>query len=94
MSKVYSTNELIDILATERQACLLGQRLNLAATPHTGNPVVDQFLKPEAFQKLLLIKILKLLFIATKENIWSLVLFGDKLWLMVELLVFLLCMNS
>lgn len=51
MSKVYSTIELIDILATERQACLQGQRLNLAATPHTGNPVVDQFLKPEAFQK-------------------------------------------
>ena len=51
MSKVYSTIELIDILATERQACLQGQRLNLAATPYTGNPVVDQFMKPEAFQK-------------------------------------------
>lgn len=51
MSKVYSTTELIDILAEERQACLKGQRLNLAATPRTGNPVVDHFLKPEAFQK-------------------------------------------
>ncbi|NET24918.1 MULTISPECIES: hypothetical protein [unclassified Okeania] len=51
MSKVYSTTELIDILAEERQACLQGQRLNLAATPRTGNPVVDHFLKPEAFQK-------------------------------------------
>ncbi|NET76242.1 hypothetical protein [Okeania sp. SIO1F9] len=51
MSKVYSTIELIDILAEERQACLQGQRLNLAATPRTGNPVVDHFLKPEAFQK-------------------------------------------
>ena len=51
MSKVYSTTELIDILAAERQACLKGQRLNLAATPRTGNPVVDQFIKPEAFQK-------------------------------------------
>jgi len=51
MSKVYTTNELINILAEERQACLQGRRLNLAATPRTGNPVVDQFLKPEAFQK-------------------------------------------
>jgi len=51
MSKVYSTTELINILAEERQACIQGQRLNLAATPRTGNPVIDQFLKPEAFQK-------------------------------------------
>ncbi len=51
MSKVYSTAELIQILAQERRACLQGRRFNLAATPHTGNPVVDHFLKPDAFQK-------------------------------------------
>ncbi|MGB3509997.1 MAG: hypothetical protein WBA93_12290 [Microcoleaceae cyanobacterium] len=51
MSKVYSTAELIQILAEERQACLQGQRFNLAATPRTGNPVVDHFMKPDAFQK-------------------------------------------
>ncbi len=51
MSKVYTTVELINILAEERQACLQEQRLNLAATPRTGNPVVDHFLKLEAFQK-------------------------------------------
>jgi len=51
MSKVYNTTELINILAKERQACIRGQRLNLAATPHTGNPVVDKFLKPDGFQK-------------------------------------------
>lgn len=51
MSKVYSTTELIQILAEERQACLQGQRFNLAATPRTGNPLVDHFLKPDAFQK-------------------------------------------
>ena len=51
MSKVYNTTELIKILVEERQACLQGQRFNLAATPYTGNPVVDHFLKPDAFQK-------------------------------------------
>lgn len=51
MSKVYSTAELISILAEERLACLQGRRFNLAATPHTGNPVVDHFIKPDALQK-------------------------------------------
>lgn len=51
MSKTYSTEELIQILNQERQACLKGERLNLRATPAVGNPVVDCFLKPEGIQK-------------------------------------------
>ncbi|MGE5655390.1 MAG: hypothetical protein ACM37W_02020 [Actinomycetota bacterium] len=51
MSKIYSTSELIQILAEERQACLRGKRLNLAAMPSTGNPVIDKFLKTEGVQK-------------------------------------------
>ncbi|VXD15156.1 hypothetical protein [Planktothrix paucivesiculata] len=51
MSKIYSTEELIQILKQERQACLKGERLNLRATPAVGNPVVDCFLKPEGIQK-------------------------------------------
>lgn len=43
MSKIYSTEELIQILNQERQACLKGERLNLRATPAVGNPVVDCF---------------------------------------------------
>ena len=51
MSKVYSTAELIKILEAERQACLHGQRLKLAAVPSTGNPVIDRFLKSDGVQK-------------------------------------------
>lgn len=51
MAKVYSTQELIEILAQERRACLKGERLNLTATPAIGLPVVDYFLKPDALQK-------------------------------------------
>ncbi len=50
MSEVYSTEELIQILATERRACINGQRLNLAASA-SGNPLIDRFLKPEGIQK-------------------------------------------
>lgn len=51
MTKIYSTEELIKILEEERQACLAGRRYHLTATPYTGNPVIDRFLKPEAMQK-------------------------------------------
>jgi hypothetical protein len=51
MSKIYGTEELIQILNREREACLKGERLNLKATPAVGNPVVDCFLKPEGIQK-------------------------------------------
>lgn len=50
MSKVYNTNELIQILANERQACLKGQRLKLDITV-SGSPVLDQFIRSEGLQK-------------------------------------------
>ncbi|HAX75684.1 MAG TPA: hypothetical protein DCY88_07595 [Cyanobacteria bacterium UBA11372] len=50
MSKVYSTDELLQILASERQACLTGKRLKLT-TKVSGNPVIDMFLKAEGLQK-------------------------------------------
>ncbi|MBE9125189.1 MULTISPECIES: hypothetical protein [unclassified Coleofasciculus] len=50
MSQVYSTEELIKILADERRACMNGQRLNLAASA-SGNPLIDRFLKPDGIQK-------------------------------------------
>ena len=50
MSRVYSTEELIKILADERRACMNGERLNLAASA-SGNPVLDRFLKPDGIQK-------------------------------------------
>ncbi len=50
MDRVYSTSELIEILAQERQACMAGQRLNLQALV-SGNPIVDQFLQTEGIQK-------------------------------------------
>ncbi|MBD2629096.1 hypothetical protein [Trichormus variabilis] len=50
MPKVYTTQELIQILADERQACLKGERLKLEVTP-SGNPVLDQFITSEGLQK-------------------------------------------
>lgn len=50
MSEVYSTEELIKILADERRACINGERLNLAASA-SGSPLLDQFLKPDGIQK-------------------------------------------
>ena len=50
MSEVYSTEELIQILADERRACMNGERLNLAASA-SGNPLIDRFLKPDGIQK-------------------------------------------
>ncbi len=50
MSKVYTTQELIQILAAERQACLKGERLKLEITV-SGNPVIDQFIRTEGLQK-------------------------------------------
>ena len=51
MSKVYTTEDLLNILAAEYQACLKGQRLNLAATTTEVNPVVAPFVNTEAVQK-------------------------------------------
>lgn len=50
MSKVYTTKELIQILAAERQACLMGQRLKLAVKV-SGNPILDQFIRTDGLQK-------------------------------------------
>lgn len=47
---VYTTQELIQILANERRACLQGQRLNLAVKA-SGNFVIDKYLKIEGLQK-------------------------------------------
>ena len=50
MSKVYTTEELIQILRSERQACLKGERLKLEVTV-SGNPLNDQFIKSDGLQK-------------------------------------------
>ena len=50
MSKVYTTQELIQILAAERRACLQGNRLNLAALA-SGNPLIDKYLRSDGVQK-------------------------------------------
>ncbi|WP_445633440.1 Restriction endonuclease domain-containing protein [Nostoc sp. DSM 114161] len=50
MSKVYTTQQLIQILADERQACLKGKRLKLEVKV-SGNPVIDQFIRTEGLQK-------------------------------------------
>ncbi len=50
MSKVYTTEELIQILRSERQACLKGERLKLEVTV-SGNPLIDQFIKADGLQK-------------------------------------------
>src|ERR687885_1785598 len=50
MLEVYSTEELIKILADERRACMNGERLNLT-TSASGNPLIDRFLKPDGIQK-------------------------------------------
>lgn len=50
MSEIYSTEELIKILADERRACINGERLNLTASA-SGNPLIDRFLKPDGIQK-------------------------------------------
>ncbi|HBE17574.1 MAG TPA: hypothetical protein DEG17_13945 [Cyanobacteria bacterium UBA11149] len=50
MSRVYSTEELIKIIADERRACMNGERLNLAASA-SGNPLLDRFLQRDGIQK-------------------------------------------
>ncbi len=50
MSKVYTTEDLIKILAAERQACLKGDRLKLEINV-SGNPVIDQFIRTDGLQK-------------------------------------------
>lgn len=47
----YTTTELLQILAQERQACMNGQRLNLAATPSGINPLLDRFVNADGIQR-------------------------------------------
>lgn len=50
MDRVYTTKELLTILAQERQACLRGERLDIKAAT-TGHPVYDRFFSSEGIQK-------------------------------------------
>ncbi|MEA5570243.1 hypothetical protein [Calothrix sp. UHCC 0171] len=50
MTNVYTTQELIQILASERQACLKGERLKLDVTV-SGSPILDQFIRADGLQK-------------------------------------------
>ncbi len=49
MSKVYTTQELIQILADERRACLFGQRLSLTAKA-SSNPLIDKYIRSDGLQ--------------------------------------------
>ncbi len=49
MDRPYTTQELVDILAQEHQACIKGERLDLNATI-SGNPLLDQLINPEGAQ--------------------------------------------
>ncbi len=51
MERVYSTEELLHILARERHACMSGDRLDLAAQPSGINPLIDRFIEPSGIQK-------------------------------------------
>ncbi|MBE9032391.1 hypothetical protein IQ266_21875 [filamentous cyanobacterium LEGE 11480] len=51
MERVYSTEELIQILADEQRACMSGERLNLAAQPSGINHVIDRLIEPTGIQK-------------------------------------------
>ncbi len=51
MTQVYSTEDLIKILAEERRACINGQRLSLKASPSGISPFIDKFLKTDGIQK-------------------------------------------
>ena len=50
MPEVYTTEQLIEILASERQACMSGQRLYLTIRG-SGHPLIDQFIKSEGAQQ-------------------------------------------
>jgi hypothetical protein len=51
MTRLYTTQELAQILAQERDACLRGERLNLTTPTPRVNPVVDTFVNVEGVQK-------------------------------------------
>jgi hypothetical protein len=49
MSEVYSTEDLITLLAQEREACMRGERLSLNIQL-SGHPIVDRFVAVEGVQ--------------------------------------------
>jgi hypothetical protein len=51
MAQSYTTQDLAQILAREREACLRGDRLSLTASTTRFNPVVEPFVNVEGVQK-------------------------------------------
>jgi hypothetical protein len=51
MAQIYTTHDLAQILAQEREACLRGDRLSLTASTTQFNPVVEPFVNAEGVQK-------------------------------------------
>jgi hypothetical protein len=51
MSPIYSTAELIDILAAEQRACMSGKRLHLAVNQPKTTPLIEKFIEPIGLQK-------------------------------------------
>ncbi len=51
MPQGYDTQDLIEILENERQACLEGKRLYVNESASSGHPILDHFLKTEGLQK-------------------------------------------
>ncbi len=77
MSKVYTTEELIKILAVERQACLKGDRLKLEVAV-SGNPVIDQFIRTDGLQKFSAYQDFKAAIHEYQKNTRFLALSGDR----------------
>ena len=51
MAQIYTTQDLAQILAQEREACLRGDRLSLTASTTRFHPVVEPFVNAEGVQK-------------------------------------------
>ncbi len=51
MPQGYDTQDLIEILELERQACLEGKRLYVSELASSGHPILDHFAKTEGMQK-------------------------------------------
>ena len=51
MSAMYTTEDLIQILAAEQRACVTGQRLNLRTATDGMSPLITHFLNTEGLQK-------------------------------------------
>jgi hypothetical protein len=50
-SPIYSTAELIEILAAEQRACMGGKRLHLAVNQPKTTPLIERFIEPIGLQK-------------------------------------------